>query len=385
MGLFDELFYIKRNGDRIVLKFLFLKFKIFKPLNLAFCILDPGGIGDYLFCRPYFKYIKKTAKYKNHKLIYVGKHTQIDLVRAYDTDLFDEIYEWNEEYFKRAEYRKMLIQLLNKHNIDVLVNLRCTIVGSSEDFYPRYYLAKHVRAKKKYTDCIDFDNQYKNSFLKIYDKVFCTNKENILFEDERRKRFFEDLLEIKIPSESMTLQPLFDTNKINIAISIVAVSKERMFNKDVWVRILNNLLDNGNNVELLFLGSQYDRKIVDDLIQSLNNPSQCKNLAGRTCVSTIPIILRQCKFILAVETGTVHIAHSVGCKSIVLCNGSYYARFQPYNDNLVKYIYPNEFKDLIDKNDKSELINFYGLNTKYSNSDIDENELLSVMYDMQKQ
>ena len=44
-------------------------------------LIEPGGIGDYVFCRPFFKYFNESPKYKNFKLIYIVKEGFLDFFK----------------------------------------------------------------------------------------------------------------------------------------------------------------------------------------------------------------------------------------------------------------------------------------------------------------
>ena len=114
--------------------------------------------------------------------------------------------------------------------------------------------------------------------------------------------------------------------------------------------IINYITKNtSDNTEIIFLGTKTERRHLNPLFFELDSPERCVNLAGKLGISLIPIILKSCEFLISVESGNVHIAHEVGCKTICLSGSTAYGRFHPYKDNIVKYIYPEKFKELIKK------------------------------------
>ena len=80
-NLLQKIFFIQKIIDekeftRININLLGLKIK-FKTLNKienCVAIVDCGGIGDYMICRPYFKYLKESPKFKDCNFIYLCKY-----------------------------------------------------------------------------------------------------------------------------------------------------------------------------------------------------------------------------------------------------------------------------------------------------------------------
>jgi ADP-heptose:LPS heptosyltransferase len=73
-----------------------------------------------------------------------------------------------------------------------------------------------------------------------------------------------------------------------------------------------------------------------------------KNLSGETSLLEMLDILKGAKFLLAVDTGAVHLAAAVGCPVIGLFSGKSYGRFAPYPSSLATEFY-SFFPDHIDK------------------------------------
>lgn len=376
MGLksfIQGIFSVTNKKEYKIISILFFKFKFKRKLKTPTLVLiEPGGIGDYMFCRPFFKYIKLSPKFKNHKIILVTKDIYRDMSMCYDGMYFDKIVGYNTRNYKK------IIKELNNYNVCTLINLRCVVFEEKQDWYIRYNIANGIRAKEKIISILNVKNEEfkKLGQFKIYNKIIFSN--NALFELERRREFFENILNIPIALESKEISQIYNVNKKHIAVSIMAIDKGRQYSLDKWITILNHIIDNtSSDTEILFLGIESEFKMIQKLIDNLKDNSRCTNIAGKIPISILPLVLEKCSFLLSVETGTVHIAESVGCKTICLCNGSFYGRFQPYINGLVKYVYPREFLSFLEKNkNTSAMLDFYGFNPQFLTETILESDVI---------
>lgn len=371
-----NIFSITNSGNYKVITVLFFSIKIKRKDKTPYLVvIDPGGIGDYMFCRPYFKYLKKAPKYKNYKIIYITKDIYVDMTKCYDIDSFDKVVGYNSKNYKNV------LNVINKtYNVTTLINLRCIVHEENKDWNVRYKIAKGIKAKQKIVSILDVKNKgpLKNLQFNIYSKIIYS-KSN-LFELERRRIFFEEILEIPIPITNKELNLFYSPEKNHIAVSIMAIDKGRQYSEEKWIPILNYLLEKTpSNTELLFLGIESEYLKIQKLINKLQIKSRCINIAGKIPISILPMLLKNCQFLLSVETGTVHIAESVGCKTICLCNGSYFGRFQPYKGNIVKYVYPKSFNAFLADASDYSLLDFYGFNPKFSMETITFEDVRSVI------
>lgn len=345
----NKIFKVEINGNRKIVKIFFLKFKYKYYSKPVICIFGGNGIGDYMLCRPYFQYLRYNNTFKNAYIIYCTINHYADFTGNYDAQYFNEIIEIDyKAYKKNKDYEKYIVKLLNSYKPDVIISTQHLVCGSEKflkGFVP-FNLIKKINAKKKVTGLIgEFD---KNFSRNIFNKIIYTPK---VFELERQRIFFGKLLNIKIPKIKSDLFEQFEKDKEYIAVSVIAQDKRRMYPNAKWVNILNYLTNvTDSNLRLLFLGTKQESEEVNNIINSLNKPEKCINFAGRTEISAIPQILRKCKFLISVETGTVHIAHAVNCKTICLAGSMAYISFYPYSDNLIKYVYPQRMIKMIKQN-----------------------------------
>lgn len=353
-----------------------IKYEVKNTLKNCIAIIGPGGIGDYMFCRPYFKYFKESPKYRNCKFVFFAKSVYFDFVKEHDKKYFDYIVS----YDKNLGAVKTKLANLNIFKFQECINLHYITLGESKEWGVRLNLIRSLKKDKTIADIINFEHIDSSTCkdLSIYDEVIISEEKGKA-EIVRRRDFFEKLLYIKIPVGGTELTSIFNLNNPFILISICAGSSARRYNKKDWIKIINNIIQNtDSNFQLLFLGGVTEYNKINDVIKKVNDKNRCVNLAGNLPISLLPVLLTKAEFLLSVETGTVHIAHSVGCKTICLCCGAYYGRFQPYNE-FVEYIYPDEFDRLLVENRARVEDEFYNINWTFKTNDIAPEKVIKVL------
>lgn len=356
-----ELFKSKFNKDKVLL------------------LVEPGGIGDYILVRPYLKFIKKSPKYKDYKIFYLAKECYADFVSAYDSSLFDDIISYNpKELASNNDYKRYLYKKLNKLNIDTVLNLRSIVVDNLPDWSLRKRLVKNIKAKNKIADVIKLKNNKRHERkLKIYSQIIYSENK-IDFEFERRRLFFEKLLQINIPHQDSSFCSVLDSIDNNtVLMSMSSQSEYRNYPVDKCTSLLHKLLS-VTDYKFALLGTKNQYEYNQDIINRIGNHIRIINLAGKTNITQLPDILKKCAFLIGVESGTIHIANSVGCNTFCLSNGSFYQRFHPYpQPSTVTYIYPDWFNQAISNSDL-DLMDVYGGEQSWNLDDINFDNLCSL-------
>lgn len=228
-----------------------------------------------------------------------------------------------------------------------MVDLTTYIISVNRLSGEKDVILKKFKCKTKTVGCFGDSKFRKNS--RLLEKYF-TNISNVngfKFYSEELKELYTKMFEIDIPLEERTLPLTINLRKKHIAIATYAADPRRIYPAEYWVKILNYILDKiDNSTELLFLGSgsSLENEYIDNIISKLKYPEKCINSSGYLNTCALTSILSHCKFLLSVETGTVHCAKGAGCECICICNGQAYGRFLPYK-NGVKYIFPDSFEE----------------------------------------
>ena len=366
----------KNNYFNNVINFLFFKITFKEKYKNCVAIVDPGGIGDYILHRKYFKFFKESPEYKNKKLIFFGRKMYLNMFKNYDSDVFFDVIAYD------STDKKELKKEISKYKFDTLIHLQtmCNAIAYPHAKNERIDFIKKFRAKNKIVNVIKnhFYNDKNEKYLKtIYNKIIFTEEE--LFENERLRILYEKLLNIKIPHQNNELKPIIDFSKEYACISLASVGDNRNYNADSWAKIINFIIRNNSSLNLVILGSHREEDEINNVLSKINKTERIINLTTLIDITIVPAILKNAKFLLSIETGTVHIAQSVGCKSICLSSGGFYGRFLPYHNNLTEYIFPDEFDNVLNSHDKNLISSFYDYERTFKTSDINPDKVINVL------
>ena len=357
-------------------------FKTNKNRQKVLLLIEPGGIGDYILIRPYLRFIKNSPKYKDYKIVFLSKDSYIDFIRGYDSEFFDQFISYNVcDLDHNKDYMKYLVNKINCLNVDTVINLRAITVPNNPDWGVRKKLIKKIKANNKIADVIKLkSDKRKERKLKIYTDIIYSNDE-LLFEFERRRLFFEKLLEITIPPQSIEISDITDIiDKNTVVMSLGSLSEYRSYPVDKSIQLINILIKK-TGFKFVLLGSYDQFENYQNIISGVDDPERVINFAGKTNVAQLPAILKKCALLIGAESGTVHIANAVGCKTFCLSGGSYYGRYHPYRINsTVTYLYPEWFNRALEEK-KLEMSDVYSADQPWSLADINVYEIVNkILY-----
>lgn len=305
------------------------------------------GIGDYLMMRPFFPYIRRSKKYANYQIILVGRNNFASLALAYDAPYFDYIY-WMNPY--NVLKTCSLIHKLNKHSITELVSP----VGYLDPYYivPLFTL---IKAQNK--TAASFKAPKNPLSGKIYQKVatrIISTTPNALFEFDRYKSFFEQLIEEPIDLDIAQVQ--LPTVKPSITSSIgigkyavlapYASAHTRNLSKHMITQIANHILASYPLQHLFILGNNtFKLNMLKDFI----SPQRVHFYTAPTICDTISLI-QQASLLVTVDTCFLHLGAQLGTKTIYLAGNHSYGIFHPYPAHFthVQGIYPPNMLENID-------------------------------------
>lgn len=379
MKLFEKIFSITNNKNKKVITILGHKFEYDIPKPVV-VVLDPGGIGDYMLTRPYFKYFKQSPKYKGCKFVFVARKMYRDMLDCYDWKCFNKVvdYQGRKFLYDKVYQKEILDKIQANPRIKAVINLRSVTVFESEDAAARNLLSQKIKAKEKIITAIDLDNKVnEDPQFKPYTKVFTINSDEH-DELENRRILMEKILEMPIPKETMSIDPMAAFERSYITISMLT-KPGRAYPEEKWIQVINYLTENTpDDFTIMFLGSAGERKEIKEFIKKLDNKEKCMNIAGRIPISIVPFLLKNSKLLISIESGNVHIAHCVNAKTVCLCNGSHYRRFQPYNDENIKYVYPREFSESL-KTATPEMLKKYYISPGFLTADIEVEDVIDAI------
>lgn len=357
-------YHIELSNRRAVYvyKFLGIKLKhvLRRPLlNQKFCkkhniktllLVRDDGMGDFIITRPYIKSIKESRKYSDYKIILAGTPQMIEIAKKYDSQYISDYIVLN---YNKKNLRP-LIKMAKKMSFNTIINPSDSKVNIISET-----LIKYAKADDKVCHLGFFTkgdlNKYKTRVAKVinsYNRHISTGEE-VLFIKDREKLFFEQLLGEKLsPVPELKEFSDIDSYKDYIVISAFARSKHRTYSAENFVKIIDYITEN-LHYPVILIGSGKETKRAQNIKDACINSDLVFNIAGKVSLSEAIHYIRKSIMLIANETGTVHIAHNYGIKTVCISNGSFMNVFHPYpeKNSCISYIYPENIEKYIKNND----------------------------------
>lgn len=353
-----------------ILKYLNSYFN--KPKQLLICRFD--GIGDYVIMHKFLKFVRNSNKYKNYKIIFAGRNEFSEYAQKFDNEYIDEFIWINyQQFMANKEYRKQCLKNFSKLRVDEVV---------SPVYDREAYVCEKIIGSLKSKNIIGHKGPLTRLKLVLSDKKiekankkyskFIDTGKDIIFEEKRYQKFFEELIGEKINIEKDNYELPINLKDEYILIAPFSGAPIRTWNSENFIKIINFIvMEFGYNIGIL--GSNMDFSQVEEIIKQVEIKDKVYNLAGKISLSELPVYLKCAKLLIANETGTVHIAEYTGTKTLCISNGSYMGRFQPYDDPNIMYIYPDGVKEFI------ESANKYGVEIQYDINEITAEQVIYLL------
>lgn len=315
------------------------------PKTLALLRFD--GIGDYMMLRPFFPYLRNSKKYKDYKLVLIGRDNFIPLAKMYDASYFDEILEIH--YPPNKKEFKQLVNKLNQYHITELVSpARYLEPECTAQFFSQIKAGKKTAATAQST---------LKKLLHLYQKAaseIISTSPNYEFEFNRYKSFFEQLIEEPIPLQYPTcklpLHPRPTFVKQKYALFAPYTSTEiRNLNPDSAALCLKHLLSLNVTEEIYLIGDNLTK--LDALKKSVNS-SRVKTYVAPSICDIVPMV-QHASLIFTTDTSFLHFGAQLGIPTIYVAGNQSYGIFHPYGEQFshVKGIYPRPMMQHLDSLD----------------------------------
>lgn len=350
---------------------LFIKpSKEIKPKSLLLIRLD--AIGDYVLFRNYIELLKTSEKYKDYSITLLGNIAWKNLCEELDGEFIDNFIWLDRDRFnKDFLYRYQKLQEIVSSGYEVALNS-----VYSREFSYGDAIIKLINANEKIGSIGDVSNirkWQKNISDKYYD-VLVPAKSELMFEFDRNKEFFENLLGIKldIKKPHIDLKPKklpFELPEKYAILFIGASASFRKWNIEGFAKI-GSYLKNEFGYEIVLCGAPSDGE--DALRFKECFDGSYIDLVSKTSLIELLHIIYNGNLMIANETSAPHFAVSLEMTNVfVIYNGNHYGRFTPYPKNMAPN-YHVIYHPVIEKDldDYERLSNSYGYG-----SDLDINEI----------
>ena len=344
--------------------------KEIQPKSLLLIRLD--AIGDYVLFRNYIEVLKKSEKYKDYSITLLGNIAWKNLCEELDGEFIDNFIWLDRDRFnKDFLYRYQKLQEIVSSGYEVALNS----VYSREFFYGDAII-KLINANEKIGSIGDVSNirkWQKNISDKYYD-VLVPAKSELMFEFDRNKEFFENLLGIKldIKKPHIDLKPKKLPFELPEKYAILFIGASASYRK--WdiakFAIVGMYLKEEYGYEIVLCGGPTDGEDAKEFSKYFQ--SEYLDLVGKTSLVELLTVIYNGNLMIANETSAPHFAVSLEMTNIfVISNGNHYGRFTPYPKDMAPN-YHVIYHPLIEKDldDYEKLSNSYGYG-----SDLDIGEI----------
>ncbi|MBD3164396.1 hypothetical protein GF323_04295 [Candidatus Woesearchaeota archaeon] len=126
---------------------------------------------------------------------------------------------------------------------------------------------------------------------------------------------------------------------IAIAAGAAESAKSRMWPANKFAELSKQLLEK-LGCFLIFLGSEKEKSLVNDIIKKIDKTNKTINTAGRISVAELFCLIDKVDLLIANDTGPVHIASAQKTKAIALFGPNLPKRFGPYQNYSISIYHP---------------------------------------------
>jgi len=319
-----------------------------KPKTLL--VVRTDAIGDYLLFRNFLEILKKSDAYKDYQITLLGNEIWKDLTENFDKSyLHDCIWIDRKRFFWDIFYRYQIQRKVNKAGFEVAVHS-----VFSEEFLYGFSVVRVSEAKQRIGNQGDSYNIIekerkisKNYFTKI---LPCSPK--VLFEFDRNKEFFENLLHQKIHLEKPFLNPKkFDLEGLEKFAYVILFPSASTPNRrwdiknfeEIGFRIFQKY-----GLKIVLAGASSDKHLGENFEKIARFP--ILNFIGKTSLSHFADLINNCTLLISNETSAVHFAAVCSRPAVCISNNTWHlGRFNPYPEKmglLIDYVFDDNIDQL---------------------------------------
>jgi len=343
-------------------------------------IVRVDEIGDYILWRKFVDPILNSKKLENYEVHFIGNQSWKSLFELEFNDYFEKIVWLDKNKFKKNMlYRFSFLRKIAKENYSIVINPTYSRAKRVDDS-----IVKAAHSKSNYGHVRNNENyfSYEQNFdHNLYHHLY-KEKNNSSFEFNKNKAFAEWFCERPLNVSSInfddTVLPspkIEDLPKNYFIVFPGSRSSARIWDTKNFIDVSNYLFEN-YQITALVCGGNGDIVYANNFIKSYTHP--CIDMTAKTSLPELLNMIKDAYCLLSVDTGSIHLAASVGCLTLGIFNGSQYGRFSPYpieiSSNIISF-YPKQVLEDINKNALSK----YELITDISYNDVTSKEVIDYL------
>jgi len=333
----------------------------------AVLVVNLATIGDYILFRNFLAYTKK--EYNEFKIVLCGNIIWKELSEYFDKTWVDE-FIWVDscKFVSNILYRFSILKKVRSYSYSVALHPRY-----SRSFFHGDQIIKNVAAKEKIGSKCEktaFSFFKRLTSDRYYTKLISTPGENI-FEFDRYKKFFENVVQTKLPVNKPRIPLLLIKNPVKEKHYVVIVpgagAKFREWKPGNFAEIIDFLWKEFSLISVL-IGSKSE-VIIGGKVLCHCKANNVVNKIGKCSLLESARIIQNSVGVISNETGMAHIAVALNKNVLCISNGNHFGRFAPYPSEIYDkayYVFPPKIS--INYGRDKELKEKYRYN---SNLDID--------------
>lgn len=360
-----------------------IKFTIYYLINLllsssketkkkSLLLIRLDAIGDYVLFRNFIEVLKKSEKYKDYKITLLGNSVWKSLSEELDSEYIEEfIWLDRSKFSKDIVYRYRKLKEISYNGYEVLLS-----PAYSREFFVGDAIVKLIEANEKVGSIGDLSNikKWQKNISDNYYDVLVPVKERVMFEFNRNKEFFENLLHTEVDIQKPTIQP--QIKKLNLKLpnyyAVLFIGASANFRKwDIknFAKIAEHLKEK-YGYEIVLCGGPTDKGDAMEFKKYFKD--EYFDLVGKTSLVELLTVIYNGNLMIANETSAPHFAIALEMTNVfVISNGNHYGRFTPYPKEVSEcyhVIYHPEIENNLANYRK--LSNLYGFGSQLNISDI---------------
>jgi ADP-heptose:LPS heptosyltransferase len=368
-----------------------IKFIIFYFINLlirpnkkikikTLLIIRLDEIGDYILFRNYLEIISRSEQYRNYKIHILGNSSWKNLSESLDRKFIDKFIWLNTKKFnKNIFYRFTKLTEITSNSYEVILS-----PVFSRNFYLSDNIIKLLSAKKKIGsegDLTNITKWQKNLGDKYYTSLLPGSSE-IIFEFDRNKEFFENLLSTNINlnnlSFTLNIKNKSSFNAPNAILFIGASSKYRQWSMKSFAKVAN-YLKKYHDYKIILCGGLNEIEKAREFNEYFNE--DFVDLVGKTSLLELLSVINESGLLVSNDSCAPHLTVALqrfNIKIFVVSNGHTFGRFTPYPkkmySNYFPIYHPKVQKDI---NNYKKLTKTYGFGSNLNINDINSKDVIA--------
>jgi len=311
---FSKLFYFKK-----------------KPNIQNILIMQLWGIGESVLTLPAINILKKKFPKANIDILLTERNKDVyfenkDLNKIIPVKLNPLSIE--KLIFKNYKKYDLVIDMEEYLNISSIISF---FVGEK-----RIGFSHNIRSML-YTDTTRYnDGQHASQtfadLLKPLDIDYKVNQLVKLNHSVNDKKFIDNLLKNKINKKDFI---------VGIAPGAAESAKSRMWPKENFAELSNQLIKSKKNIKIIFTGNNEEKELINKIISKIKEKNKVINLAGKITLKQLFYLITKCNLFISNDAGPMHIAAAQDIMAIGLFGPNLPIRFKPLNKQSIS-IYKGE-------------------------------------------